>query len=167
MRSQRDSTSAVPPNAFAPDFLSALRERDEPAGANEADLAGPWSVQPHPDGGFAVLREWEKAAEGDLATAVFSSRELALLTAAVLPASGRAPLFRLRRREDEAGFAVESGGEVVGYLRYFDVDVLAALHVAALLARSPQSLAMVLEAAGSSALEKSGRLLRRQVGSEG
>ena len=35
-------------NAFSPEYLSALRERDETSeSAMEAELAGPWTVREH------------------------------------------------------------------------------------------------------------------------
>jgi hypothetical protein len=110
-------------NAFTVDFLSRLDEIGEPDGAHEADVAGPWAVRPVLYGGgtgFAVLREWESlqqegaegapragtAGTGDVPYAVFRRREMALLTAAVLPATGRELLFRLDTEPDAHGFPV-------------------------------------------------------------
>ena len=102
-------------NAFTADFLQRLDEIGEPDGAHEADVAGPWVVRPVLYGGatgFAVLREWESLAHGadgvagagDAPYAVFRRRELALLAAAVLPATGRELLFRLDTEPDADGF---------------------------------------------------------------
>jgi len=113
-------------NAFTVDFLRRLDEIGEPDGAHEADVAGPWAVRPVLYGGgtgFAVLREWEslpqeggEGGEGaqaagtagtvDVPYAVFRRREMALLTAAVLPATGRELLFRLDTEPDAHGFPV-------------------------------------------------------------
>jgi hypothetical protein len=96
-----------PRNAFTADFLSRLDEIAEPDGAHEADAAGPWAIQPVPyrgGTGFALLREWESLEAGDVPYAVFRRREIALLAAAVLPATGREPLFRLDTEPDAAGF---------------------------------------------------------------
>jgi hypothetical protein len=104
-------------NAFTVDFLTRLDEIGEPDGAHEADVAGPWVVRPvlyRGGTGFAVLREWESlreegaggAGKGDVPYAVFRRRELALLTAAVLPATGRELLFRLDTEPDAHGFPV-------------------------------------------------------------
>ncbi len=107
-------------NAFNVEFLQRMDEIGEPDGAHEADVAGPWAVRPvlyHGGTGFAVLREWEslreKGAGGagtgnapDVPYAVFRRRELALLTAAVLPATGRELLFRLDTEPDAHGFPV-------------------------------------------------------------
>ena len=107
-------------NAFNVEFLQRMDEIGEPDGAHEADVAGPWAVRPvlyHGGTGFAVLREWEslreKGAGGagtgnapDVPYAVFRRREMALLTAAVLPATGRELLFRLDTEPDAQGFPV-------------------------------------------------------------
>lgn len=122
-------------NAFTVDFLQRLDEVGEPDGAHEADVAGPWSIRPvlyRGGTGYAVLREWESmeeaaaveeqgAAGADMGTAqgtpgapgapdvpyaVFRRREMALLTAAVLPATGRELLFRLETEPDAYGFPV-------------------------------------------------------------
>jgi len=107
-------------NAFTIDFLKRLDEIGEPDGAHEADVAGPWAVRPvlyRGGPGFAVLREWESLPEGaeraegaaragDIPYAVFRRREVALLAAAVLPATGRELLFRLDTEPDADGFPV-------------------------------------------------------------
>src|SRR5579864_1460877 len=111
MSSQIDHGSR---NAFAADFLARLDEIGEPDGAHEADVAGPWSVRPisyRGGGGFALLREWESLDAGDVPYAVFRRRELALLAAAVLLATGREPPFRLAGEPDDHGFPlVDAGG---------------------------------------------------------
>jgi hypothetical protein len=100
-------------NAFTVDFLRRLDEVGEPDGAHEADVSGPWVVRPvlyRGGTGFAVLREWEsmevEAGAGDVPYAVFGRREMALLAAAVLPATGRELLFRLDTEPDADGFPV-------------------------------------------------------------
>jgi hypothetical protein len=103
-------------NAFTVDFLQRLDEIGEPDGAHEADVAGPWAVRSvlyRGGTGFAVLREWENLAggagagrAGDIPYAVFRRREVALLAAAVLPATGRELLFRLDTEPDADGFPV-------------------------------------------------------------
>ena len=107
-------------NAFTVDFLKRLDEIAEPDGAHEADVAGPWAVRPilyRGGTGFAVLREWESTEvetdgaggagrAGDIPYAVFRRREVALLAAAVLPATGRELLFRLDTEPDADGFPV-------------------------------------------------------------
>jgi hypothetical protein len=89
--------STTPPNAFDPTFLARVQEGDEPLTAAEADLAGPWKIEPcldHP-GAVAVLRAWESQEKGDLPEAVFWHDETATLCAALLPLIEREPLFHL------------------------------------------------------------------------
>jgi len=96
-------------NAFTVDFLQRLDEIGEPDGAHEADVDGPWAVRPvlyRGGTGFGVLREWESLEAGDAPYAVFGRREMALLAAAVLPATGRELLFRLDTEPDADGFRV-------------------------------------------------------------
>lgn len=63
------------------------------------------------------------------------------------------------------GFAVEAGhgGEVVGHLELFDPNLIEALHVAEGLLRSPETLAVLLEAAGQVALERAGAILDERI----
>ena len=204
-------------NAFTADFLSRMDEIGEPDGAHEADVAGPWVIVPvrqRGGSGFAVLREWESLEDGDLPYAIFRRRETALLAAAMLPATGREPLYRLATDPDPAGFPlwiaaasaldeagragldatagseaapVPGGGlgddlsgepdresmpsddlaglraEPAGHLRDFDEGLAAALNLAAAMVRSPRCLALLLESAGSIALEQAGRILHRRI----
>jgi hypothetical protein len=146
-------------NAFRPEFLLRMDERDEPPSAAEADAAGPWRVEPSPQGGYALLRAGESLAAGDRPAGTFERRETALLAAAILPATGREPFYRLQPEATPHGFALaRSRGEIAGHLEYYDPDTAAALHVAETLLRSPESLAHLLEAAGRVALERSGRI---------
>jgi hypothetical protein len=211
-----------PRNAFTSEFLSRLDEIAEPDGAHEADAAGPWTVRPVPylgGTGFALLREWESLEAGDEPYAVFGQREVALLAAAILPATGRDPLYRLDTEPDADGFpllgtagqlapagahqpatedvaagaeppagagravrvargqdprgSLQPSGAVprgstsraapAGHLRDFDEGFVDALHLVAAVVRSPQSLALLLEAAGYVALEQVGRILHRRM----
>lgn len=169
-----------PGNAFTVDFLARLDELAEPDGAHEADVAGPWRIQPVPyrgGSGFALLREWESLEAGDAPYAVFCRRELALLAAAVLPATGREALFRLGTEPDAHGFPLVAlvalteersapgapPGNPVGHLRDFDEALADGLRLAAALVRSPLALARLLEAAGQVALEQAGRILDRDI----
>jgi len=56
-------------------------------------------------------------------------------------------------------YAVESGGQVVGYLRNYDPELVTALHTAEAVIRLPECLTRVLEASGAVALETVGRML--------
>ena len=166
----RPTTSPIDPiNAFRQDFLARLDAAEEPESCAEADLVGPWTVRSIADAAgemFAVLREWERVELGDRPFAVFRRRETALLAAAVLPSTGREPLFLLRTLRNEGGeegYRLDAAGQEAGRLRDFDEGFAAALHVAAWLVRSPDSLAKLLEATGSLALTQVGKILDRRV----
>jgi hypothetical protein len=159
MRSYPDSS-----NAFSPSFLERVNEQDEPPTAGEADAAGPWRVEPLPGLGFGLFRMGESPARGYRPAAVFPDRWLALLAAAVLPGTGRDALLHLKKQPDAEGYGVAlDDGEVVGHFELFDEPLLDAVNVAVGLARSPQSLAYLLEAAGAAALERCGAMLEQWV----
>ena len=85
---------------------------------------------------------------------------------AVRSAVGRDPLFRSPEPATGGGFAVESAGQVVGHLRFFNAEWLQAAHVAACLARSPLAMAALLEAGGPDFQEHVGRILSRNLRGE-
>jgi hypothetical protein len=76
MRTEQDGSTrpSLPRHIFTPEYLAWLAERDEPDTAAEADFAGPWHLEPHPHGGWAVLREGESLEVGSIPTAVFEKR---------------------------------------------------------------------------------------------
>jgi hypothetical protein len=118
-------------------------------------VAGPWFIEPIPSLGFGLFRAGESLARGFRPAAVFPDRWLALLAAAVLPGTGRDALLRLNKEPDEGGYGVVlDDGEVVGHFELFDETLLEAVNVAVGLARSPWSLAYLLEAAGPLTLER-------------
>src|SRR4029077_244173 len=128
-------TSAIHPNAFAPLFLSRLGERDEPPTAGEADVAGPWRIEPIPGHGFGLFRIGETLARGHAPVAVFPSRWLALLAAAVLPGTGRDPLLRIDPQPAADGayplfLPGREGEEVAGGLPPLSEPLVGALKVA-------------------------------------
>jgi hypothetical protein len=162
-------------NAFSDGFLEEMSQRDAPDSESEAEWAGPYVVR-GAEGGFGVYREWERppapGVPGDAPVCVFQVREHALLAAAVLPALGREPLFRLDPQDHPQGYALETvfgepGEPPAGRLRYFVSEVPAALHLAEALVRSPQALASLLEAAGGSTLERVGQILARRLAEDG
>ncbi|HYQ84037.1 MAG TPA: hypothetical protein VEP28_08545 [Rubrobacter sp.] len=167
MRSFTHSTSAPHPNVFTTRFLALLGERDEPPTAGDADVAGPWRIEAvdwRGNRGFGLFRLGESLARGFAPLAVFPSRWLALLTAAVLPGTGRDPLLRIDKQPDADGvypllLPGLQGEEVAGQLRVFDEHLVDALNVVAHLLQSPESLAWLLEAAGAVALERCGAIL--------
>ena len=172
-RHENGSSSSVParPNAFSSAFLEQLQDSPEPLTAGEADFSGPWKVEPMggPPALFAVLREWESVERGDVPEAVFLDQETAWLFAAILPVSGREPLFH-QEKASPADAPLEGshplravygdqGPRVCGWVRRFNPQAVAALHFAEGLIRMPRSLAEVNLAAGGVALEQVGRYL--------
>lgn len=155
------SSPPAPGNAFTAEFLERLRRRDEPTGAAEADLAGPWRIEPTASG-FALFRGWESAGRGDLPFARFRRREDALLFYAILPGRAQEPVYVLRKEAGPSGYVLDGGGEALGSFKTFDPDLVSAASTAAALVRSPLCLAALLEAAGSFALDAVGDLLGRQ-----
>ncbi len=164
MHGSDDGTTRLLPNAFDSRFLDLLAERDEPPTAHEADVAGPWRIEPT-DQGYALFRPGE-GPQRRRPTAVFTSRFHALLAAAVLPGIGRDAAFRLNPQPDLEGYALESRsdwGAAVGHLELYDDKLVAALDVLHSLATDPLSLANFLEAAGGVALDRAGVVLAERV----
>ena len=155
------------PNAFRSGFLAKLEGRDETISAAEAECDGPWIVvecerQGQP--GYGVVRNWEDPRH-DEPRAWFKQRELALVTAALLPAIGKDAWFRLAVDGDPGGHRLEQRGEVVGYLAFYDDRLSEALHIAECLVRSPAALANLLMSASPLALSLAGSCLSRHVAS--
>lgn len=156
-------------NAFEARFLAALDEQDEPAGAREAELDATWRVEALSEQSFGVFREGRDGRNRESAYAVFRHREDALLAKAVLPALGREPYFlilesaaspvamRLGVGTDGAGF------RVVGEVSEWYPEFRDALQIGAYLARHPEALAAVLEAAGPRAVAALGEILARHL----
>jgi hypothetical protein len=166
------TTSAIHPNAFNPLFLRRLGERDEPPTAGEADVAGPWRIEPIPGHGFGLFRIGESLSRGHAPVAVFPSRWLALVAAAVLPGTGRDPLLRIDPQADAEGvypllLPGLGGEEVVGRLQLFDEGLVDGMNVVIHLLQAPESLAWLLEAAGAVALERCGVILDERTAAEG
>jgi hypothetical protein len=160
------STPQTPSNAFSPLFLRRFDELDEPITGLEADTAGPWSVEPVPGRGFGLFRAGERPSRGFRPAVTFPDRWLALLTAAVLPGTGREPLLALSGDPDpdvEAYPVLLDDGTVVGHAEQFDEALIDAVNVAAGLVRSPLALAFLLEAAGAVALERCGAILDDRI----
>ncbi len=171
------TTSAVHPNAFTELFLGRLAERDEPPTAGDADVAGPWRIEPIPGHGFGLFRIGESLALGHAPVAVFPSRWLALLAAAVLPGTGRDRLLRINKDPDAEGtyplllpgrlLPGHVGEEVAGRLQLFDERLVDGMNVAIHLLQAPESLAWLLEAAGAVALERCGAILDERTAAGG
>ncbi|HRC86961.1 MAG TPA: hypothetical protein PK413_15235 [Thermoanaerobaculia bacterium] len=152
-----------PPNAFSQEFLSRLRREDDPAGAAEAELAGPWRVLAMTERTHGVFRSWERAEEGDLPRCVFEDPALAELAASLLPVLSREPSFRLTNHATIEGYALEREGQVCGRTRIWDDAFVQAMSLVDRLARSPEALGRLLEVAGPTVLELVGRRLGGSV----
>ena len=153
-----------PRSVFLQEYLDWLEERDDPATAAEADLAGPWKVEPVEGESFAVLRQWESLAAGHRPVGVFNRRETALLAAAVLPALGREPRLLLSAEEGPGGFEVRTlsgsrGLEEAGRLSKYHTELIQAMNLGEALLRHPLAFVQMLHAAGPTAQERIGELL--------
>jgi hypothetical protein len=172
MRSSRDgSRTPVSPldNAFSPSYLYLLRERDDSLTAAEAELAGPWKIEPIRGraGAVAILRIWEDLAVGDPPVAVLWHLETARLLSVLLPAIDREPLFYLEEQATAEGFPLvavygEQGPQVAGWLDRYEPRWAEGLHLLEAIVRSPWALATLLEAAGPGAEEQVGRIRARR-----
>lgn len=154
-----DPVSEPPPlRVFTEEALERLRLDDEPPTAAEAELAGPWRIERLAAGGWGAFRRGDREA-GRPPLGRFADRHLALLAAAVLPGLGRAGGFRVEPEAAEAGYPLRRDGIEIGSLEVFLADLAPALDVVDAFLRSPPALALLLEAAGPTALERAGREL--------
>lgn len=87
---------------------------------------------------------------------------MALLFQALWPALGRHDLLLLRPEPSLLGFNLETEGKVVGSLRSFDPEAVLGAHFLSFLARTPHSLALLVEAAGPTAQRHVGRGCSRE-----
>lgn len=150
-------------NAFHPDFLARIAEIDDPLTAGEAAHGGIWRVRPL-DGGerYGLFRFWEDPDAGDEPFGVVEERSTAYLAAAFLPLVAKARTLWAQPSEDEPGQILYRDGNAIGRLRYRDPELVEALNLAEALARSPESIAALLEGAGHAALEPAGKILARE-----
>lgn len=155
-----ESQPAGAPNAFDPEFLGVLEELSEVETGAEVEFGGPWKIEAA-EGGYALLRVWQAAGEGDEPEALLASFHDALRFFAVLPALGRDPRVRMAQDEDAGGFALRGPGGPVGHLRLFNDELMQAVHVADCVTRSPLALSALLIAAGPQAIQEVGRILRQ------
>jgi hypothetical protein len=174
------------PNAFIPEFLEKLHEReDAPLAALEAEMRGPWKVVEIAVEGvdrssldverWAVVRAWEDP-KVDPPAGTFRFREIALIYAAALAVASRGAVLSVRdaRDEEEGGGSSGAAGtrrlvvvqwtpdgreQVVGHIPIWDDDVIAALRNVEALLRSSEALAQLLEAGCGPIAELLGRRL--------
>jgi hypothetical protein len=149
--------SNTPDNAFTAEYLEILSHRDEPVTGTEADAAGPWHLEAHPQG-WAVMRQGESLEKGNTPAALFQKKDAARLCAAIFPGTGRRLRYQLGKNPDLRGFPLLDDGEVVGHLRFFEEDVVSALNVVDALVSIPRDLAWLLDGAGGLALDHAGKI---------
>lgn len=155
------SSQILPPNAFRPQVLDLLRDREEPEWVSGCEMQARWKVVRVTEG-WGVFREWESPEQGHAPKAVCASRSLARVIAGTLPALHAGQRFRLLERSG-GRFPLEQGGRLVGDLDVFDPELAAALHLQHYLAQTPQALAGLLGAAGPTALALIGEILQRDL----
>jgi hypothetical protein len=155
---------AQPMTALSPEYLAALRERDEPLNAADPDVVGPWRIR-EADGRFHIFREWERFETGHTPVASFGNREGALLFGVALRVCGGTAVFRVRDAGPVGpeGHRLEREGELVGYVKTDRAELLAIAHALASVARSPVDLATLFELAGSEVQEMTGEVLAQDV----
>lgn len=146
------------PNAFSPEYLETVRERDDPSTTLEADTAEPWEVR---EAGslFGLFHPWESPERGDTPRGRFYFRETALLFRLIWPALGRDRLFRLSGTLTTEGYPIETADQVVGYLKSFNTEAIFGVHIGSHFLRSPYSLAVLLWLSGPTVQEEVGRIL--------
>jgi hypothetical protein len=158
---------AQPVTAFTPEYLAALRERDEPVTAADPDIVGPWRIWEREDM-FHIFREWERFETGHQPVASFKRREDALLFTAALRSCARPMIFRVNAPgpPPPEGYRLERDGEFVGFLSTDRAELLAVAHALVTVSRSPVDLSVLLELAGSEVQEMAGEILGQNVFAE-
>lgn len=153
-------------NAFDRRFLNLIDVLDEAPGCSQADYGGPWKIVPL-SRELGVFRSWEDPRAGDLPTVVTGLRETALRFTAVLPCAGVEHSLYLADSPEAHGFAIRGAGpEALAWMQHFNPDLFEAYRVSEHLARSPVSVAAVLESAGPLAIHHVGRILARNMGAQ-
>lgn len=110
--------------------------------------------------GYGIYRLWESPEGGHSPVVTCKDRQTALLVLAVLPLTGRDPVYRRVEAPGTPGVRLESEGDEALLLPVEDMEVINAVNLAAEVARSPLSLAAIVEASGPHTQEILGQLLR-------
>ena len=150
-------------NAFHPDFLARLQSHPDPLTAAEAAHGGFWHVVRREDDTYGLYRVWESPEDGDEPFAVLEDRSMALLAAAFLPLAAKNQTVWSQDAREGRGQTLYRDARPIGHLRYSNPEFTEVLNLAEALARSPESIAALLEAAGSAALEPAGTILARRA----
>jgi hypothetical protein len=171
MHSRDDDNTRRPFNAFSQDFLKNDAERDEPSGGDEPEAEGPWVVLPAGAGEW----EWpeahgmwalgERPERGDAPALVGAHRTTTLLSAVVRPVIGREPFYRLGEKKWRGGFALIHDGQAHGWMEIFHPEWALGLSVLEQVARSPQAVSVLLDAAGPTCRRRAGAILLERLDS--
>jgi hypothetical protein len=157
------SEKRAPLNAFTPEFLRALRERDEPE-TSSAEVEGETSlVLRESEGRFALFRSWRRSESGDEPEATFETREDAMIFLAARGALTRPRRYELSTSPEGGRFKVATGGHPEGWLRMFDSDWVFSANALAAVLRSSGDLAWVVVLSGPSRMEEVGEILAREI----
>jgi hypothetical protein len=152
-------------NAFSPEFLQAVRERDEPE-TPAAVESRPALVLRRNGATFALFRSWQSAEAGDVPEATFETREDALIFLAARDALSRSRRYEMGTNpggRPGEGFVVEKEGGPAGWLRTFDPEWVFSANTVAAVGRSSEDLALVVRLSGPSRQEEIGEILARAV----
>lgn len=152
----------APLNAFTPEFLLALRERDEPETSAESEVETAMVLR-EVEGGFALFRSLRRFEAGDEPEATFETREDALVFLAARGALSRPRRYGLSTTSEGGGFKVAEEGRPVGSLRKFDSDWVFSANALAAVLRSSGDLAWVVVLSGPSRIEEVGEILAREI----
>ncbi|HSG40487.1 MAG TPA: hypothetical protein VLE27_12675 [Thermoanaerobaculia bacterium] len=157
------SRKAVGINAFTPEYLEALKERDETEAGAEPESGTPLVLR-EKEGKFALFRPWKSFEAGDSPEAEFDTREDALRFLAARGALSRPRPYEIESAAGRMaeGFTLKTSGRESGRLRTFDPDWVFGANLLASTAHSSEDLAALVSTAGPERQRELGEILVRQ-----
>lgn len=159
------SDNRRPANAFSEDYLTHLRDRDEPEGPWGSEGLEPLVIYEH-RGGFGLFKPWHRPDLGDEPEVSCKTLEDARTLQAARLAARRNRYYELEPalepRQPE-GFPVKRDGKVVAHLRSYDPDWVYACHVLTCATQSSEHLVTLLDLAGPTVQEQVGEILGRRA----
>lgn len=154
-----------PANAFSDDYLTHLRDQDEPEGPWGSEALEPLVLYEH-QGRFGLFKPWHRPDLGDEPEVSCATLEDARTLQAARLAGRRRRFYELESavepRQPE-GFPVMRDGKVVAYLRSYDPDWVYACHVLTCATQSSEHLVTLLDLAGPTVQEQVGEILGRRA----
>ncbi len=163
MPNHDDSNPPVAKFAFPPELLALLEEHGEPVTADDALAGAFWRVLKLDDESWGLYRMAERPEHGHQPYGVLRDRQVALLAAAFLPHLSRGRTFWSQRLPDGKGQTLHRYGQDLGQVRNCEDEVLELLNLGDAMARSPESLASLMEAVGPSVLVMACEILISRV----